>query len=113
MNPGLKLHNRIDLLARNLELNGFKSSGFRRRARKHLNLPTVRFGKTLIHLKEVTRKNCRLITAYTGAYFNDGIFFIIGIPRNELDFNLVFKLGKLSFILSNISLKHLFLFRIT
>ena len=91
MDTALVLHNGIDLVSHELELDGLVPPCLGRARREDLDLPLARLRKAAVHVKEVTREDGRLVAAHAGANLDDGVLLVVGIPGDEHDLDLVFE----------------------
>ena len=83
MNATFKLEFAIWLIAGNAENDLFVATGIVNGFGLQFNFETMSFGVADIHAIEVARKKARLITAGTGANFNNGRLVVVRIARNE------------------------------
>ena len=58
--------------------------------RHDLDLPAIAFGKTHVHAEQLPGKQRRLVPARTGANFEEGVAFVVGVLGQQglLDFQL-------------------------
>jgi len=109
----LELHDRVDLVARDLELDGLEAASIGRGRRKDLDLPLAACGEALVHGEEVSREDARLVAAHAGADLDDGVLLVIGVTGDEHDLDLVLEAWDLGLVGDDVLLEHLLLARVT
>ena len=112
MDTRLVLHHGVDLIARDLELDGLEAAGVGRAAGENLDLPALARGEALVHLEEVAREDAGLVAAHAGADLDDGVLLVIGVGRDEQDLDLVLESRDLGLVLGDVVLEHGLLVRI-
>ena len=112
VHAALVLHDGVDLIARNLELDRLEAARVARARIKHLELPTLRLAEALVHLEEVARKNGRLVAASSRANLHDGILLVVRVARDEHELDVFLKLRKLSLVGGDVLLEHGLLVRV-
>ena len=112
MDTGLVLHDRVDAVALDLELNGLKAAGLGGAGVEHGGLPAARLAEALIHLVEVAGKDGGLVATGGGANLDDGVLVVVGVARDEHVFDVFLELGKLLLVLGDVHLEHLLLVRV-
>ncbi len=106
VNAGLVLHDRVDLVAGHLELNGLEATGLGRAAGQDLDLPALGRGKALVHLKEVAGKDGSLVAARGTADLDDGVLVVVGVGRDQQDLDVVLEGGELLLVCRDVLLQH-------
>ncbi len=112
MDATLELHHGVDLVARDLELDGLESAGVRRAGREDLDLPAAARREALVHLEEVTCKDGRLVAASGAADLDDGVLLVVGVAGDEHDLDLVLETRELGLVGGEVLLQHLLLVRV-
>ena len=109
MHAGLELHDGVDTVALDLELDGLKTAGLAGAGVEHGGLPAARLAEALVHLVQVTGENGRLVATCGGADLDDGVLVVIGVTRDEHVLDIFLELGKLVLVLGDVHLEHLLL----
>ena len=112
MHAALVLHDRVDLVTVDLELDGLETAGLRRARIEHLELPALCLAEALVHLKKIAGKDGGLVAAGSGADLNDGVLLIVGVARDKHELDVFLKLGKLGLVVGDVLLEHGLLIRI-
>ena len=109
VDAALVLHDGVDAVARDLELDGLEAAGVGRAAREDLGLPALRGNEALVHLEQIARKDAGLVAAHAGANLDDGVLLVRGVGRDEHELDVFLELGKLLFVLGDVGLEQLLL----
>ena len=109
MDARLVLHDGVDLVARDLELDGLEAARVGRRRREDLDLPLAVRGEALVHGEEVAGEDARLVAAHTGADLDDGVLLVHRVAGDEHDLDLVLETGDLGLVRGDVLLEHLLL----
>ena len=112
VHAGLELHDGVDAVALDLELDGLKAAGLAGAGVEHGGLPAARLAETLVHLVQVAGEDGRLVATGGGADLDDGVLVVVGVTRDEHVLDVFLELGKLVLVLGDVHLEHLFLIRI-
>ena len=106
VHAGLVLHHRVDLLARDLELDGLEAAGLRRARGEDLDLPAAPLAEALVHLIEVAGKDGGLVAAHARADLDDGVLLVVGVGRDEQELDVVLERGELGLVGGDVLLEH-------
>ena len=109
VHAGLELHDGVDAVALDLELNGLKAAGLAGAGVEHGGLPAARLAEALIHLVQVAGEDGRLVATGGGANLDDGVLVVVGVARDEHVLNVFLELGKLGLVFGDVHLEHLLL----
>lgn len=109
MHAGLELHDGVDAVALDLELDGLKAAGLAGAGVEHGGLPAARLAEALIHLVQIAGKDGRLVATSGGANLDDGVLVVVGVARDEHVLNVFLELGKLGLVFGDVHLEHLLL----
>ena len=109
VHAGLKLHDGVDAVALDLELDGLKAAGLAGAGIEHGGLPATRLAEALVHLVQVAGEDGRLVATGGGANLDDGVLVVVGVARDEHVLNVFLELGKLGLVFGDVHLEHLFL----
>ena len=102
----LVLHDGVDLLARDLELDGLEAAGVGWAAGQDLGLPTLGGDEALVHLEEVAGEDAGLVAADAGANLDDGVLLVRGVGRDEHELDVLLQLGELLLVGGDVLLQH-------
>ena len=78
VHAGLELHDGVDAVALDLELDGLKAAGLAGAGVEHGGLPAARLAEALIHLVQVAGEDGRLVATGGGANLDDGVLVVVG-----------------------------------
>ena len=109
MHAGLELHDGVDAVALDLELDGLKAAGLAGAGVEHGGLPAARLAEALIHLVQIAGKDGRLVATGGGANLDDGVLVVVGVARDEHVLDVFLELGKLGLVFGDVHLEHLLL----
>lgn len=109
MHAGLELHDGVDAVALDLELDGLKATGLAGAGIEHGSLPAARLAKALVHLVQVAGEDGRLVATGGGADLDDGVLVVVGVARDEHVLDVFLELGKLGLVFGDVHLEHLLL----
>ena len=109
VHAGLELHDGVDAVALDLELDGLKAAGLAGAGIEHGGLPATRLAKALVHLVQVAGEDGRLVATGGGADLDDGVLVVVGVARDEHVLDIFLELGKLSLVFGDVHLEHLLL----
>ena len=90
-----ELHDRIHVIALDLELNLFIAAGLGRRNVHGLHLPSVGLAETHVHLVQIAREDGRLVAAGGGTNLNDDVLLVGGIRGDEHELDIFLELREL------------------
>ena len=109
MHARLILHDGVDLVTLDLELDGLEATRLGWAGVEDRHLPLFGLDEALVHLKEVARKDGSLVAARSGANLDNGVLLVHRITRNEHDLDVFLELGELGLVLGDLHLEHLLL----
>ena len=109
VHAGLVLHDGVDPVALDLELDGLEAAGLRGAGVEHRHLPLLGLDEALVHLEEVAREDSRLVAARRGTDLDDGVLLVHRVARDEHDLDIFLELGQLCLVLGDLHLEHLLL----
>lgn len=109
VHAGLELHDGVDAVTLDLELDGLKAAGLAGTGIEHGGLPAARLAKALVHLVQVAGEDGRLVATGGRADLDDGILVVVGVARDEHVLDIFLELGKLSLVFGDVHLEHLLL----
>ena len=109
VHAGLELHDGVDAVALDLELDGLKATGLAGAGIEHGSLPAARLAKALVHLVQVAGEDGRLVATGGGADLDDGVLVVVGVARDEHVLDVFLELGKLGLVFGDVHLEHLLL----
>ena len=109
VHAGLELHDGVDAVALDLELDGLKATGLAGAGVEHGSLPAARLAKALVHLVQIAGEDGRLVATGGGADLDDGVLVVVGVTRDEHVLNVFLELGKLGLVFGDVHLEHLLL----
>ena len=109
VHAGLELHDGVDAVALDLELDGLKAAGLAGAGIEHGGLPAARLAEALVHLVQIAGKDGRLVATGGGTDLDDGVLVVVGVARDEHVLNVFLELGKLGLVFGDVHLEHLFL----
>ena len=112
VHAGLVLHNGIDLVALDLELDALEAASLAGAGVKHGHLPLLGLEEALVHLEQVAGKDCCLVATGGGADLDNGVLLIVGVAGDEHELDVFLQLGQLGLVLGDVHLEHLLLVRI-
>ena len=95
MDAGLELHDRVHLVALDLELDFLVAARIGGADVHELDLPLARGAEALVHLEQVACEDGGLVTACRGADLHDDVLLIGRIGGNEQELDVLFQAGKL------------------
>ena len=113
VDAGLVLHDGVDALAGDLELDGLEAARVGRGAGEHLDLPALGGREALVHLVQVSREDARLVAADAGANLNDGVLLVVGVCRDEKELDVLLQGGELLLVGGDVLLEHCLLVRVS
>ncbi len=109
VHAALVLHDGVDAVALDLELDRLEAAGLAGAGVEHGVLPAARLDKALVHLEEIAREDGSLVAAGGGADLDDGVLLVVGIARDEHVLDVFLELGELGLVLGDVHLEHLLL----
>ena len=112
MHAGLELHDGVDAVALDLELDGLKAAGLAGAGIEHGGLPAARFAEALVHLVQVAGEDGCLVAPAAERISTMVFLSSLGVARDEHVLDVFLELGKLFLVLGDVHLEHLLLVRI-
>ena len=106
VHAGLVLEDGVDLVARDLELDGLEAARLAGARREDLDLPPAALAEALVHLVEVPGEDGRLVAAHAGADLHDGVLLVVGVGRDEQELDVLLEGRELGLVGGDVLLEH-------